>query len=57
LRGRHLGFSIGIAERDAWMQCMDTALAQVACEPQVRDHVREAMLKLADWMRNQPNNQ
>lgn len=56
LRGRHLGFSIGLAERDAWMQCMDAALSQVACEPQVRDQVREAMLKLADWMRNQPNN-
>lgn len=54
LRGRHLGFAIGLAERDAWMLCMDTALAQVSCEQEVRDHVRQAMAKLADWMRNLP---
>ena len=54
LRGRHLGFAIGMAERDAWMQCMDSALAQVHCEPEVRAHVRQAMANLADWMRNLP---
>lgn len=54
LRARHLGFAIGLAERDAWMQCMDSALAQVPCEPEVRAHVRQAMANLADWMRNLP---
>jgi hemoglobin len=52
LRARHLPFSIGIAERDQWMLCMNGALDAMPCEPEVREHVREAMARLADWMRN-----
>ena len=54
LRARHLGFPIGLAERDAWLLCMDSAMQALRCEPEVRDHVRQAMVKLADWMRNLP---
>jgi hemoglobin len=52
LRARHLGFSIGIAERDAWLVCMNGALdANVAAGP-VRENIRTAITNLADWMRN-----
>jgi len=54
LRARHLPFPIGIAERDAWMLCMNGALdAHVAAGP-VRENIREAIANLADWMRNLP---
>lgn len=52
LRARHLGFPIGIAERDAWLVCMNGALdAHVAAGP-VRENIRTAITNLADWMRN-----
>ncbi|MBK9253444.1 MAG: group II truncated hemoglobin [Proteobacteria bacterium] len=52
LRARHLPFPIGIADRDAWLLCMNRALdAHVAADP-VRENIREAITKLADWMRN-----
>jgi hemoglobin len=54
LRARHLPFPIGIAERDAWMLCMNGALDAMPCEPEVREHIRTAVANLADWMRNQP---
>lgn len=54
LRARHLPFPIGIADRDAWMLCMNGALdAHVAAGP-VRENIREAIGNLADWMRNLP---
>ena len=40
LRARHLPFSIGIAERDQWMLCMNGALDAMPCEPEVREHLR-----------------
>ena len=55
LRARHLPFPIGIAERDAWMLCMNGALDAMPCETEVREHIRTAMTKLADWMRNKPD--
>jgi hemoglobin len=52
LRARHLPFPIGIAERDAWLACMNGALdAHVAAGP-VREDLRAAITNLADWMRN-----
>jgi len=55
LRARHLPFAIGMAERDAWMLCMNGALDAMPCEPEVREHIRSAMANLADWMRNRPD--
>jgi hemoglobin len=52
LRARHLPFPIGIADRDAWLLCMNGALdAHIAAGP-VRENIRDAITKLADWMRN-----
>jgi len=56
LRQRHMGFSIGAAERDAWLLCMRGALAETVADDQARQEVDAAMTKLADWMRNQAGN-
>ena len=56
LRQRHMGFKIGEAERDAWLLCMRGALQETVTEPEVRAELLANMVKLADWMRNQPEN-
>jgi hemoglobin len=56
LRQRHIGFSIGAAERDAWLLCMRGALAETVADAKARQDVDDAMTKLADWMRNQAGN-
>jgi hemoglobin len=56
LRQRHLGFSIGKAERDAWLLCMRGALAAAVEDERVRHELDAALTKLADWMRNQADN-
>jgi hemoglobin len=52
LRQRHMGFPIGDRARDAWMLCMDGALAETIPDEGARAELRASMLKLADWMRN-----
>ncbi|MCJ2177797.1 group II truncated hemoglobin [Novosphingobium album (ex Hu et al. 2023)] len=52
LRQRHMGFPIGDAARDAWMLCMDGALAETVADEGACQNIRESMKKLADWMRN-----
>jgi hemoglobin len=54
LRARHLPFTIGEAERDQWMACMTRAMEDVGIEPALRDALRDAFFKTADWMRNRP---
>jgi hemoglobin len=56
LRMRHTHLRIGPAERDAWMLCMRGALDDVVAEPAVRELLHAAFLKLADWVRNDPEN-
>ena len=56
LRKRHLGFKIGEPERDAWLLCMGGALDEVVSDPTLREELFQAFFKLADWMRNQPEN-
>jgi hemoglobin len=56
LRQRHLGFSIGTAERDAWLLCMRGALENSVKDVEARDEIYGAFAKLADWMRNQADN-
>lgn len=52
LRGRHLPYAIGLAERDQWLACMQRALAEQAVEPALAAKLGEALSGLADWMRN-----
>ncbi|WP_198244751.1 group II truncated hemoglobin [methane-oxidizing endosymbiont of Gigantopelta aegis] len=53
LRRRHFPFSIGQAERDQWMLCMDKALGDIEMHPQFKDHLRNALADLATHMINQ----
>jgi hemoglobin len=52
LRMRHMRFSIGPFERDAWMACMNAALDEQVTDPALREQLRSSLAKLADWMRN-----
>lgn len=52
LRQKHMAFSIGVRERDAWMLCMRTALSEVITDPELRDQLAAAFLKTADFLRN-----
>jgi hemoglobin len=52
LRARHLPYSIGVAERDQWMACMEQALAESGVRESVRNRLVEAFYGTADWMRN-----
>ena len=54
LRARHLPFSIGIAERDAWMACMDQAIGELVTDADLRRYLHDALFRLADHMRNRP---
>lgn len=56
LRQRHMGFSIGNAERDAWLVCMRGALEETISDAAARQDLDAALTKLADWMRNQAGN-
>ncbi len=56
LRQRHIGFSIGEAERDAWLLCMQSALEETIGDAAARDEILAVLRKLADWMRNQAGN-
>lgn len=53
LRRKHLAFSIGTRERDAWMACMRAALDDVIDEAALRQELEAAFLKTADFIRNQ----
>ncbi len=55
LRARHLPFVIGRAERDAWLACMQRALADIELAPDVSAWFLAQMQQTADWMRNQPD--
>ncbi|AOV15992.1 globin [Acidihalobacter aeolianus] len=54
LRRRHLHFPIGSSERDQWMLCMDRALDEQGLDETVKTQLREALMRTADHMRNQP---
>ena len=53
LRRRHMPFPIGASERDAWMLCMSTALAEVVPDEPLRTELEAAFFRTADFMRNQ----
>jgi len=52
LRARHLPFQIGTAERDLWLACMDRATRESGIGEDLRQALRGAFFKTADWMRN-----
>ena len=52
LRARHLPFSIGDEERDAWMFCMRGAMEEVVTDDIAREWIVQKRSQLADWMRN-----
>jgi hemoglobin len=52
LRMRHGGFSIGVAERDAWLACMDAALTDIGASLELQQTLMASFFKTADWMRN-----
>ena len=54
LRQRHLHIPIGTAERDAWPLCMQGALDEAVADADLRAGIYDAMARLADWMRNIP---
>jgi hemoglobin len=54
LRARHLPFSIGIAERDQWMDCMRRAMTARSLPDVLVARLAEAFHGTADWMRNRP---
>lgn len=54
LRRRHLPFSIGRAERDQWLHCMNAALEQTVEDPGMRRHLGQTFFQIADHMRNRP---
>jgi hemoglobin len=52
LRARHLPFSIGNEERDAWMACMRGAMEEVVTDQAAREWILQKLSQVADWMRN-----
>ena len=53
LRARHLPFKIGEAERDQWMMCMNQAVDEQIEDEDLKQHLKQAFYKTADFMRNQ----
>lgn len=52
LRGRHMPFAIGLAERDQWVACMVLAMEQVGIEEAMRQRLLQSFFNTADFMRN-----
>ena len=53
LRGRHMPFSIGEAERDRWLELMDAAFIAADTDPRAAATLRAFFVPTADFMRNQ----
>lgn len=56
LRRKHLPFSIGARERDAWMDCMTRALDDVCIDETLKKQLTQAFFKTADFIRNDQGN-
>lgn len=52
LRGRHMPFAIGVAERDQWVACMVLAMEDVGIDADIRAKLLENFFNTADFMRN-----
>jgi hemoglobin len=51
IRSAHAPYAIGPAERDAWVQCMDEAVAASGIEPRIQALLRGAFRRVADALR------
>jgi hemoglobin len=54
LRGRHMPFSIGEAERDRWLTLMDAAIAETGISAEAVQIMQPFFAQVADMMRNRP---
>lgn len=54
LRGRHMPFSIGIAERDRWLKLMGEAMRETGISTEVAAVMLPFFAQVADSMRNRP---
>ncbi len=54
LRGRHMPFRIGMAERDRWLELMGSAMQEVEMPQEADLLIRSFFAQVADSMRNQP---
>lgn len=52
LRGRHMPFSIGVAERDRWLALMSEAMREVAIPDEAVPMIGMFFAQVADMMRN-----
>lgn len=52
LRMRHFPFAIGMAERDAWIACMQQALNACGINDDFKTWLMQSLFQTADWMRN-----
>ena len=54
LRGRHMPFAIGMAERDRWLELMSLAIREVEVPEPEASIITTFFAQVADSMRNQP---
>jgi len=54
LRMRHVPFTIGSAERDAWLRHMADALASLRLAPELADELWRYLTMAAESLRNSP---
>ncbi|CAN5832747.1 globin [soil metagenome] len=52
LRGRHMPFSIGLAERDRWLDLMGQAMQETKVPEDLAPIMAEFFAQVADMMRN-----
>jgi hemoglobin len=52
LRGRHMPFAIGVAERDRWVALMSEAMEEAGVGGAVREELHAFFFQVADFMRN-----
>lgn len=52
LRMRHAPFSIGVAERDRWLEIMAAAMDEVAVPKEIYLNLKTFFEQVADFMRN-----
>lgn len=52
LRGRHLPFAIGEAERDRWLEIMSAAMDDSGVSAAAQGHLKPFFAQVADFMRN-----
>lgn len=54
LRGRHMPFAIGLAERDRWLDLMGQSMREVGISEADAPLICAFFAQVADMMRNQP---